>query len=151
MVERRLRTAQAAARGTASPSTRSSRSAIAPSPAPAASQRRSRPGVREERGHGYVRTSTAHKKEVYDETDRELDVNRREFEQGEEPAFVQVGAGLTINMGNFESLRIDCQVRLPCRPDELDETYDQAANFVADKIAEEQTRWLGQSNGKSRG
>lgn len=140
MVQRRVRTASAGARGEVAP--RSSRSAIA---APKPQQ-----GVREERGHGYVRTSTSHKREVYDETDRELDVSREEFPIDAEPAHVQVGAGLTISLGNFESLRIDCSVRLPCMPDQIDEAYDRAANFVADKIAEEQARWLGQGNGRTR-
>jgi hypothetical protein len=31
-----------------------------------------------------------------------------------DPAYVSIGAGLTENLGNFESLRIDVRVSLPC-------------------------------------
>jgi len=117
-------------------------------PAPARSRT---VAVREERGSGSIRTAASRKGHVYDETDQELEVLRTEFPEGVEPAHVTVNAGLTVNLGNFESLRLDCSVRVPCLPTEIDAAYDIAAEFVSTKINEEQARWLGEGNGRSRG
>lgn len=122
---RRLRTAAAGARG------------ATPPPTPPR-----RPGTAE-RGRAHITSAYSQSKVVIDETEKEEEVSLTVFAPGEEPAHVRVGAGLTINMGNFESLRLDCSVSLPCRPDDIEETYEIAAQFVADKINEEQARWTG--------
>jgi len=72
------------------------------------------------------------------------------FDESDPPAYVRVGGGLTINQGNFESLRIDCSVSIPCKRDSIEEAYIIASDFVADKIAEEQTAWLGTGNVQTR-
>lgn len=107
--------------------------------------------IREERGGGSVRTTASRKGHPYDETDQEVEVLRAEFPEGVEPAHVTVNAGLTVNLGNFESLRLDCSVRIPCLPTEIDAAYEVAAEFVSTKINEEQARWLGNGNGRTRG
>lgn len=137
---RRLRTAQASARGAA---------AAPPPPAPA--RRAVAPKRTEEVARGFVATSVKDRDGVYDETDRELEVLRRVFEDGQKPAYMKVGAGLTINLGNFESLRVDCAVTIPCLPTELQEAYEIGSNFVADKMAEEQEKWTGTGNAKKAG
>lgn len=65
--------------------------------------------------------------------------------QVDHPALVRVGVGSTLNMQNFQSLRIDVSVTLPCAPttDAIQETYEQASEFVAEKLTEEENRWLG--------
>lgn len=43
-----------------------------------------------------------------------------------EPAVVKAGAGMTINIGNYESLRVDAGVELPCYAEEVEEAHRQA-------------------------
>lgn len=132
-VSRRVRPATAATRG--------------------ASNRQQQTRQVEERGHGFVSTKMSDRQGTYYEDNREVDVLRQTFSEESPAAFVRVGAGLTINMDNYESLRIDCAVTIPCKPDSLDSAYQIASDFVADKISEEQTNWLGSDDkfkGKAR-
>jgi len=48
-----------------------------------------------------------------------------------EPAYVRVNAGMTKNMGNYESLRVDVSLTLPCYPEEVDKVFP----LVADKVS----------------
>jgi hypothetical protein len=61
----------------------------------------------------------------------------------DEPARVGVSLGKTINMGNFESLRIDVQVSLPCPVYERHLAYDAAMEFAMDKLIETEDQMLG--------
>jgi len=72
------------------------------------------------------------------------------FPPGVEPAFVRVAAGGTYNLGNFESMRLDVSVTLPCMPGDIEEAYEQASEFVSVKLAEEEGLWLGRSKGKKK-
>lgn len=56
-------------------------------------------------------------------------------------AHVRFGAGLTINLGNFESARIDVQVELPCDMAEVTPALEEATEFVHARLAEEEARW----------
>lgn len=110
----------------------------------------------EERGHGYVSASVKDKHGTYYENHREVDVLQQTFSDEDPAAFIRVGAGMTINLDNYESLRIDCAVTIPCKRESLKEAYDIASQFVSDRIDEEQVNWLGvadkvkASNGKGR-
>jgi hypothetical protein len=110
----------------------------------------------EERGHGYVSTSVKDKHSTYYEQHREVEVLQETFSEEDPAAFIRVGAGMTINLDNYESLRIDCAVTIPCKRGSLKEAYDIASDFVADRINEEQVNWLGTaekvkaSSGKGR-
>jgi len=57
-------------------------------------------------------------------------------------AEVEYKAGSTVNMGNYESLRVDVGIRLPCRmsPDSLDTTFDFCREWVEQKVEEEIAR-----------
>lgn len=77
----------------------------------------------------------AHQTEVLDE--REIDPSRM--------ARIRFGAGLTINLGNYESARIDVQVEMPCDVDDLDSAFNDAAQFVSDRLSEEEARWSPES------
>lgn len=62
-----------------------------------------------------------------------------------DPGYVRVGAGITENLGNFESLRIDVSVSLPCgtSDDEIRAAKTRAANYVVEFIEEERQKALG--------
>lgn len=54
------------------------------------------------------------------------------------PARVRVSGGVTENMGNYSSIRVDVTVELPCLPNEvdIDRAYRTAAGIVEAKISE---------------
>lgn len=139
-VQRRMQTANAAARGESN-RPRATSARVAPSP------RRSE----EVRGGGHISTSLSKKRDVLHEASKEIDILHETFEDNEHPAFVKMSAGMTINLGNFESLRVDCSVTLPCHPQNIAKAYEVASDFVADRIAEEQADWLGEGNQKKKG
>lgn len=54
------------------------------------------------------------------------------------PALVEVAIGLTRNLGNFESIKINVGIRIPCEvdEDEINATYATAKEWVDTKINE---------------
>ena len=46
-----------------------------------------------------------------------------------EPAIVEASIGLTINLGNYESLRLDVGVKLPCYKEEIVQAQQRAFRF----------------------
>lgn len=54
-----------------------------------------------------------------------------------EPAFVRVNKGFTANMGDYESLRIDVSVTVPCYAEEIDSVVREAADKVHVFLTEE--------------
>lgn len=56
----------------------------------------------------------------------------RNFET--QPAIVGVGFGLTINMGNFESCRLDVTVQMPCYAEEVSDCYEASRKWVEDRV-----------------
>jgi hypothetical protein len=54
-----------------------------------------------------------------------------------DPASVTVGAGVTKNMGNYESLRIFVQMTVPCYKEELDDIYPKVRDLVDKKLEAE--------------
>ena len=46
------------------------------------------------------------------------------------PAEVEAKLGMTINLGNYESLRVDVGVRMPCYKEEMDKAYALAFQLV---------------------
>lgn len=108
---------------------------------PTAKTPTARPGAQEV-GAATVVGQLSHHKEMRGSRARDVLLEDRRFDEGQHPAFVRVGAGLTINTGNFESLRIDVSVTLPCLPSEVEEAYDRASNYAANFMAEEQANWL---------
>lgn len=65
----------------------------------------------------------------------------RKFET--EPAFVRVNAGTTINLGNYESLRIDVSLSVPCYVEEIEKVQKRVASLVADMLSEEKEAYTG--------
>lgn len=54
-----------------------------------------------------------------------------------EPAYVRVNAGMTKNMGNYESLRIDVSLTVPCYTEEVDRVFPRVAERVSVFLQEE--------------
>ena len=51
-----------------------------------------------------------------------------------EPARVNCQVGLTINLGNFESARIDVGFNCPCYPEEMPEVYTHLKGMVEERV-----------------
>lgn len=49
---------------------------------------------------------------------------------------VGVSASHTINIGNFESVRVSASITMPSTKDEIDTTYDFASEWVSSKITD---------------
>lgn len=50
------------------------------------------------------------------------------------PAAVSVGMGMTINLKDYESSKIDVHVTLPCHLEELQDAYLAGYQFCADRV-----------------
>lgn len=79
--------------------------------------------------------------EIIDENEAEEIVVQR-FES--EPAYITVGAGLTKQPRKYESLRVDVRVSMPCYPEQLDQTFENIAEYVAVKLEDEMDKYLGE-------
>lgn len=105
---------------------------------------RSRASSTKERGSKVTRSDAYGEEQEYTEY-----LPTQEFPEGVEPAFVRVAAGGTYNLGNFESLRIDVSVTLPCLPDQVEGAYEAASEFVSEKVQSEEASWLGSARSKA--
>lgn len=65
-----------------------------------------------------------------------------------EPAYVRVNAGVTKNLGNYESLRIDVSVSVPCYVEEVAQVEKRVAAMVADMLDAEVDEYVGNEEGK---
>lgn len=62
-----------------------------------------------------------------------------------DPAFVRVNAGVTKNLGNYESLRVDVAITVPCYVEEIEKVQKRAAALVADMLDAEVAEYLGEA------
>ena len=53
------------------------------------------------------------------------------------PALVTFACGVTRNMGNYESLRMEVRVTLPCYVEEIDDVYLTAKEWVDERLNKE--------------
>lgn len=60
-----------------------------------------------------------------------------------DPAFVRVAAGVTKNLGNYESLRVDVSLTVPCYVEEIEKVQKRAAELVASMLDDEVEEYLG--------
>lgn len=58
-----------------------------------------------------------------------------------EPAYVRVNAGVTKNMGNYESLRLDVSLSVPCYVEEMGEVVEGISGRVSEYLEEELDRY----------
>lgn len=54
-----------------------------------------------------------------------------------EPAHVGIDMGLTLNLGNFESARIDVRLSEPCYVEEKDDAYNASKSWVEARLMSE--------------
>lgn len=61
-----------------------------------------------------------------------------EINTKEATALVNVSMGLTKNLGNYESLKIQIGITIPCLPtgEDIEATYEQAKAWVDEKVSE---------------
>ena len=64
-----------------------------------------------------------------------------------EPAYVRASAGKTCNLGNYESLRVDVAITMPCYVEEVIATQKQVADMVAGMLETELNNYLGVEDG----
>lgn len=53
------------------------------------------------------------------------------------PATIEVGYGLTLNIGNYESARVDVKINLPCYKEEADQAYEYARQWAETRVRRE--------------
>lgn len=63
-----------------------------------------------------------------------------------EPAYVRVSAGVTKNTGNYESLRIDVAITVPCYAEEVEKVQKRTADLVSDMLDAEIQAYIGEDN-----
>ena len=54
-----------------------------------------------------------------------------------DPAHICVKLGRTINLGNYESAKIDVSVDIPCYVEECQRVYREVMDFVQERLTEE--------------
>lgn len=60
-----------------------------------------------------------------------------------EPAYVRVNAGVTKRIGEYESLRVDVSISVPCYKEEIEEIIPAVADIAADKLDDEVDKFMG--------
>lgn len=89
--------------------------------------------------HESVLTVTGSGVGVTEEKRKVLEVRRFETE----PAYVRVNAGVTKNLGNYESLRVDVSLTVPCYVEEIEKVQPRVAGLVADMLDKEVEEYVG--------
>lgn len=54
-----------------------------------------------------------------------------------DPAKISVAVGLTVNLGNWESAKINVQLTMPCYKEEIEETFKFVQSWVEQKVSHE--------------
>ena len=64
-----------------------------------------------------------------------------EILMSEKTGSVGMSCGLTVNMGNYESARVDCWLTLPCTEESADESCKKCMDFVTKKVSEKAKKY----------
>jgi len=54
-----------------------------------------------------------------------------------DPSHVEVGWGFTLNLGNYESVRMDVRIAVPCYLEDVDNAYEWARAWVRERLDHE--------------
>lgn len=68
--------------------------------------------------------------------EEEFEINKGVIMKKEEMCKIELNAGKTINLGNYESARIGVSITVPCSRDEIPETFEFARKWVDSKMNE---------------
>lgn len=75
-----------------------------------------------------------------------------QFPEGVYPARARVGVGLTLNIGNYQSVRADVSVEIPCYTEQIQEATDHCRSMAIEhmkKVSKEiRDRMEGQGQSK---
>lgn len=63
-----------------------------------------------------------------------------------DPAYVRVNAGVTKKIGEYESLRVDVSITMPCYKEVVDETFTELSDKVALLLDNEVDQYMGVEN-----
>ena len=88
---------------------------------------------------GKIWISRQYGKDPEQRTEQHLEVSM--FPEGVEPAYIKVGYGMTVNLGNYESARCDVGVTLPCTVEEIPDAFKEAWK-IAKKEIKAQTKGI---------
>lgn len=123
-----------------------------PAPAPAAPERTIRTAAARARGAAQQIDSvaTVTNKAYGSETAQQEVIQTNTFPAGVDPSFVRVSASKTINMGDYNSLRIEVSYSQPCLHANREDAFLDTADFVAEKLLEEEREWLGSTQPKPK-
>lgn len=75
-----------------------------------------------------------------DRTMAQRTLSVRKFQS--DPATVKVSAGTTKQVGDYEYIRVDVAVTVPCYPEEVDAVFEETADKVAGFLASEVEKYL---------
>lgn len=63
-----------------------------------------------------------------------------------EPAYVNVTAGTTKNLGNYESLKVAISYTVPCYREQMEQVADVLGDTVAARLEDEVSKYLGEDD-----
>jgi len=85
-------------------------------------------------GKQAVATSSVQKPGVAEESKVEAVGEVLKFESP--PCNVGFSLGMTLNLGNYESVKVSVSLNVPCQHAEIDEIFEFAKGWVDDKLTE---------------
>jgi len=90
-------------------------------------------------GKGEIKVVRVRSKQILDEKKKEIEFDSEQFLT--EPAFVKIGVGATRSIGDYESLRVDVAVTVPCYKERIDQTAAALGAKVALIFEKELDEW----------
>jgi len=82
-----------------------------------------------------INTKRIRSRNILSEEQEEVEFDAEIFET--DPAYVRVSNGVTKNIGEYESLRIEVSVSMPCYKEMVDEVSADCGEYVAKRLEQE--------------
>lgn len=87
-------------------------------------------------------TRVSRGRDTAEETIRDTD-DAEVFKFETDPAYVRVSAGVTRQIRDYESLRVDVAISMPCYKEQVQDTFNEVRERVADFLEQEVNEYLG--------